>query len=303
MNLGFFCPKMAVSWLKTVLQKMGCWNPYFYSVFWVRVFWPSCQKREILDTHQKKKRKKWLITEKLFFWYFCVFLVFFVFLFVFFFFCFFSFLFLLFFCFLFFVFLGGFKGQVRWPEGPPHLALNPPYLLFVLFFCFCFVFCFGGFKGQVRWPKGPPHLALNPPYLFFFVFFGLSLFLSFLCFVLQKNLVFPLEKGIFGLFLSVSLCSSLGFFGLPLFQFFFLCLSLLLLLFSFLPVFLFCFLLLPCFCLFLSFSFFSAFVSWKETTSERLMYKVFLHQFFLFFGFLSSFLFEIPFSSLCFLLI
>ena len=23
---------------------------------------------------------------------------------------------------LFFVFFGGFKGQVRWPEGPPHLA-------------------------------------------------------------------------------------------------------------------------------------------------------------------------------------
>ena len=35
--------------------------------------------------------------------------------------------------------------------------------------CFVFVFFifFGGFKGQVRWPKGPPHLALNPPYVFF----------------------------------------------------------------------------------------------------------------------------------------
>ena len=45
--------------------------------------------------------------------------------------------------------------------------------LFVLFYCFC-VFCFlffGGFKGQVRWPKGPPHLALNPPYFYFFLFF------------------------------------------------------------------------------------------------------------------------------------
>ena len=38
----------------------------------------------------------------------------------------------------------------------------------------------------------------------------------------------------------------------------------------------------------------------KRTTSERLMYNVFLHQSFLFFDFLSSFLFEIPFSSLCF---
>ena len=93
-------------------------------------------------------------------------------------------------CFFFvFCFCGGFKGQVRWPEGPPHLALNPPYFL-VFVFCllrfvcclFCVFFCFyffGGFKGQVRWPKGPPHLALNPPYLFFcFLFFSSLPFLS-----------------------------------------------------------------------------------------------------------------------------
>ena len=48
------------------------------------------------------------------------------------------------FCFLFvFVFFcGGFKGQVRWPEGPPHLALNPPclfFLCFVFYLCFCFL--------------------------------------------------------------------------------------------------------------------------------------------------------------------
>ena len=117
---------------------------------------------------------------------------------------------------LFFVFFGGFKGQVRWPEGPPHLALNPPYFLFLFLFfvcCFCFfvvfccfllffvVFCcfllffvvffvfvfFGGFKGQVRWPKGPPHLALNPP---FFVYFLSSLpFLS--LFFNRKTLFSP----------------------------------------------------------------------------------------------------------------
>ena len=48
---------------------------------------------------------------------------------------------ILFFCFC-FCFFGGFKGQVRWPEGPPHLALNPPYLVlfFFLFCCFCFLF-------------------------------------------------------------------------------------------------------------------------------------------------------------------
>ena len=69
----------------------------------------------------------------------------FAFVFVIFFF-FFSFLFLFCFCFCCFLFFccfvsfGGFKGQVRWPKGPPHLALNPPYFLF-LFFFFLF-FCF-----------------------------------------------------------------------------------------------------------------------------------------------------------------
>ena len=46
------------------------------------------------------------------------------------------------------------------------------FCFFVFFFCF-----FGGFKGQVRWPKGPPHLALNPP--FFVLFFCLHSFLCF----------------------------------------------------------------------------------------------------------------------------
>ena len=50
---------------------------------------------------------------------------------------------------------------------------------FVFVFCFCFLFCvFGGFKGQVRWPKGPPHLALNPPYCFGFCFFCCFVFLE-----------------------------------------------------------------------------------------------------------------------------
>ena len=48
--------------------------------------------------------------------------------------------------------------------------------LFFAFYTLFFVLCyFGGFKGQVRWPKGPPHVALNPTYvclfLFFFLFF------------------------------------------------------------------------------------------------------------------------------------
>ena len=93
-----------------------------------------------------------------------------------------------------FCFFGGFKGQVRWPTGPPHLALNPPYLLVLfllllfLFVCCCFfglllfVLFFGGFKGHVRWPKGPPHLAPNPPFVFFcFFLFCFFVLLSFLC--------------------------------------------------------------------------------------------------------------------------
>ena len=115
--LGCFGPKMAVSWRKSVFQKMGCWNPYFYSVFGGALFGPSCQKRDILDTHQE--RKMWLITEKFFGVFLCLFS----------------------FCFLFFVFIvlgglcffWGFKGQVSWPKGPPHLALKPPYCNFCLF--------------------------------------------------------------------------------------------------------------------------------------------------------------------------
>ena len=36
---------------------------------------------------------------------------------------------------------GGFKDQMKWPEGPPHLALNPPY---ILLFWVCLNFCFLG---------------------------------------------------------------------------------------------------------------------------------------------------------------
>ena len=67
----------------------------------------------------------------------------------------------------------------------------------------------------MRWPEGPPHLALNPPY--FCVVFGFPFFVF-----NRKKPCSPLENGIFCLFLSVSLCFSLAFFGLPLFQFLFL---------------------------------------------------------------------------------
>ena len=115
-GFGFFGPKkMAFSWRITFFQKIG-WNPYFYSVLWVRVFWAKLSKKAIFGPPLPPQKKK-ILTDN---WKAFLFLVF-----------------LCFFCLVFFwggffgffvaFFLGGFKGQVRWPEGPPHLALNPPY--------------------------------------------------------------------------------------------------------------------------------------------------------------------------------
>ena len=145
MNLGFLCPKMAVSWRITVFQKLVCWNPYFYSVLGVRAFWAKLSKKAIFGHPPKKKN---ILTDnwKALFWYFLCFFTF----------CFFFFVFLVcffvFFCFLFlfWFFFGGFKGQVRWPEGQPHLALNPPYLLFVfLLFLLFLLFLFSLFFSRV----------------------------------------------------------------------------------------------------------------------------------------------------------
>ena len=54
---GFgFCPKMAVSRRKIVFQKWVTETPILIVFFGCAPFWPSCQKREILDTHHKKKK-------------------------------------------------------------------------------------------------------------------------------------------------------------------------------------------------------------------------------------------------------
>ena len=191
-------------------------------MFWGCAFsGPSCQKKQFLDTPPKKKK---ILTDnwKALFWVFCVFKLF---------------------LFLFFVFswffFWGFKGQVRWPEGPR------------------------GFKGQVRWPKGPPQLALNPPYLFIFVFVFVFVFLSFLCFE-SKNLFSPWKEHFLFIF-CVSLSFFLNLFWPPPFSVS-LSLSLSLLLLSFFLPSCLSFLLSFCF-VFLSifhFSFFFAFVFWKE---------------------------------------
>ena len=130
MNFGFWS-KMAVLWRISVFQNKGL-KPLFYSVLGVSAFWAKVSKKGNFEK-PPKKWKIWLIklNWKAIFWYFRCFwggLLFSCF-----------FLFPLFFVFL-LVFFWGFKGQVRWPEGPPHLALNPP-CLFLLFLLFCFFCC------------------------------------------------------------------------------------------------------------------------------------------------------------------
>ena len=73
----------------------------------------------------------------------------------------------------------------------------------------------------MRWPKGPPHLALNPPNLFIFCFFWFVVvpFLSLLCHT-QKNLVFPPKKRHFCLFSVFLFLSPSTFFWPPPFSIF-----------------------------------------------------------------------------------
>ena len=194
---------------------------------------------------------------------------------------------------------------MRWPEGPPHLAPNPPYLLFV-FCCFCCFCCFGfvcflgGFKGQMRWPKGQPHLALNPPYLFIFIIvfvFCSCPFFDFNC----QNLVFPSKEGIFVYFLCFSFLLPQPFLTSPFSVFLSLSLSCSCLSF-FLLVFLVCFLFVSCFCFFF-FILLSSLLLFSEKNNIKLLKLQFLF-------FINSFLFfmvsclvfsvQIPFPYLCF---
>ena len=74
-------------------------------------------------------------------------------------------------------------------------SLGPKPSLFV--FCFVFVLFFLVFSF------GPPHLALNPPYLFFLFFFFvvfLFFFVPFLSLCLIEKPCFPPGEGIFCFF-------------------------------------------------------------------------------------------------------
>ena len=99
---------------------------------------------------------------------------------------------------------------MRWPKGPPHLALNPPY-----FFCFSVVFVFGFLiKKHLVFPPEKGIFCLFSVFLFLspLAFLGLPLFLFlFLClspfFFSFFLLVFPfcfLLVPCFCLFLSLS---------------------------------------------------------------------------------------------------
>ena len=177
--------------------------------------------RSLGQVVNKKDRKFWLITEKLIFGYFCFFL------------------FVLYsFCFCFFL-----KGQMRWPEGPPHLALTLRicfgFLNFILsFFFFSFSF----------WRVWATSLGPKPSFFWLVLFCYLFVFVS----LWEENLFSPKQSNCYLFFshpfflpsfiltpfsLSLSLCLSLS---LSLSCDF---------LSSFLVLFIYCFLLLLCFCL------------------------------------------------------
>ena len=210
-------------------------------------------------------------------------------------------MFVFFWFFVFWFFLGGFKGQVRWPEGPPHLALNPPYLLFVFccFCCFCFFVLFF-FEGlRVRW-GGPK----NPPYLLFFCFsFCCFWFLSFLCFY-RKTLLFPLKRHFMFYFLCFSFFLPQPFLTSPFFNFSF---SVSLLFFCFFIPSCLSSLLSFCFLVFVSFfPFLSSLLLFHEKNNSNIFNcNLFFFVFWIIFSFLGFFLvfFQIPFSYLCYFLI
>ena len=197
-------------------------EPLFYSVFGAR-FWAKLSKR-IFDFWTEAKKTEILTDNwKANYWVFIVFLVFLQ-----------NFCFSVCvcscFCFAFaFAFFWGFEGQARWPEGPPHFALNPPYL-------FCFVIFWGG-RGLflfrfLRKPCSPPqngilaHFSVSP-------------------FVLPSNsFSFPFSHS------HISLALSLWYFSFSILSFFS-CFLLFLVASFFL-------------CFFVSLPCFFAFVSWKE---------------------------------------
>ena len=141
MNLGFFGPKMAVSWRTSAFQKKGPETPIFIVFFGCALSGPRCQKRENLKSDQEKWKN---LTDnwKAIFWYFCCFFGGFFFFAVFLFFLFF--LYFLFFCF--FCFFWRVLGSGEVAQRATSLGPKPSLFVFlVLFFFLCFLFSFFSF--------------------------------------------------------------------------------------------------------------------------------------------------------------
>ena len=100
----------------------------------------------------------------------------------------------------FLLFVGGFKGQVRWPKGPPYLALNPPYFLFCLFvflLCLFFVLFVFVFVWRVQGSGEVAQMAtsLGPKPSIFFVFFCVCvIFLAFRTLLSIEKPCFPVKR-------------------------------------------------------------------------------------------------------------
>ena len=140
----------------------------------------------------------------------------------------------------------------------------------------------------MRWPEGPPHLALNPPFfgggsLFVFVFCFLCCFFCSFPFLVfnRKTLFFALKRAFFVYFQCFSFFPPLTFLASPSFCFSF-SVSLLLLSF-FLPSCL-SFLLNICFLsLSLFFNFLSSLLFFHEKNNMKILNcNFFFHQYFLF---------------------
>ena len=99
------------------------------------------------------------------------------------------------------LFCSGFACSCCW------YCLEKPSLLLGVSFVFDFSFL-GGAKGQVRWPFGPPHLPLNPPYLSVLV---CKMILLFCLLKIQQKSCLPLKQDIFAGLLNVCLAFFLSF--------------------------------------------------------------------------------------------
>ena len=160
----FFGPKMAVSWHTSAFQKKGPETPIFIVFLGCALFGPSCQKREILDTHLKQKK---ILTDNWKALFFGIFVFFFL--------CLSLFVFFVFWVF-FLVFFGLFWEGLRSGEVALRAtSLGPKPSLFVFLFV---LFCFFVFVCSF------PFFVFNRKTLFppkkraFLFFFSVFLFLS-----------------------------------------------------------------------------------------------------------------------------